>query len=205
VESVIGARTGLQYHEPVESKSSSSDQPIALQGQLLLADPSLRDGVFDHSVVLLAEHSSKSGAFGLVLNHPTGHVVGDLLKDDAFAPLRKVAVHQGGPVSCEHLTFSAFWWNHEKKQLRWAIRISAEDAIAHSHRPGTLIRAFIGYSGWNPGQLETELRRNSWITTKPDNALLGQNHDRELWTEILRHLSPYHRILAEAPPDPFLN
>lgn len=155
--------------------------------------------------MLLAEHSPKEGAFGLVLNHPTGHVVGDLLKDEAFAPLKKVAVHQGGPVSREHLTFSAFWWSKDKQALRWAIRISAEDAIAQSHRPGTLIRAFIGYSGWNPGQLEGEIRRNSWITARPDDELLGQEHDRELWAEILRHLSPFHRILAEAPEDPSLN
>ena len=189
----------------MEPKSPSSDGPIALQGQLLLADPTLRDGIFHHSVVLLAEHSAKDGAFGLVLNHPTGHVVGDLLTDEAFSPLRKVAVHQGGPVSREHLTFSAFWWNQEKKQLRWAIRISAEDAIAHSHRPGTLVRAFIGFSGWTPGQLENELRRNSWIPARPDGTLLGQQHDSDLWADILRHLSPYHRILAEAPTDPFLN
>jgi putative transcriptional regulator len=189
----------------MEGNAPAPDAPIALQGHLLLADPTLQDGYFDHSVVLLAEHKPKEGAFGLVLNQPTGHVVGDFLKDEIFAPLKKIAVHHGGPVSRDHLTFSAFWWNAEKKALRWAVRISAEDAISHSHRPGTLIRAFVGYSGWSPGQLETEIQRHSWIPIRPDNQLLGQNHDRELWAEILRHLSPFHRILAEAPHNPFLN
>ncbi|HEY8991765.1 MAG TPA: YqgE/AlgH family protein [Luteolibacter sp.] len=189
----------------MDGNPPASDTPIALQGKLLLADPTLRDGVFNHSVVLLAEHNPKEGAFGLVLNHPTNHVVGDLLTDEVFAPLKKIAVHKGGPVSCDHLTFSAFWWNAEKKALRWAVRISAEDAIAHTHRPGTLVRAFVGYSGWSPGQLENELQRQSWIATRPNSHLLGQNHDRELWAEILRHLSPFHRVLAEAPDNPFLN
>jgi putative transcriptional regulator len=197
--------TTLRYLSDVEKNTPSPGHAIPLQGKLLLAGPTLQDSIFDHSVVLLAEHSKQEGAFGLVLNRPTGHVVGDLLPDDAFSPLHKVAVHHGGPVSQEHLTFSAFWWSSKKNQLRWAIRISAEDAIAHSHRPGTLIRAFIGYSGWTPGQLESELSRDSWITTSPDGALLGRDHDRELWAEILRHLSPYHRILAEAPPDPMMN
>jgi putative transcriptional regulator len=181
-----------------------SNAPAHLQGQLLLADPSLREGMFDRSVVLLAEHSVDNGAFGLILNQPTEHVVGDLLHDDQFAPLRQIPVFVGGPVSPEQLTFSAFWWS-PKKGLRWEIRMSAEDAIARAHKSGTIVRAFVGYSGWSKGQLEGELRRNSWITAAPDRALLGATHDRALWSGILRGLSPYHRILAEAPKDPFLN
>ena len=92
---------------------SDSDASIQLQGQILLADPSLHDGIFDRSVILLADHSAEEGAFGLILNHPTGHSVGDFLKEDAFEPLKNIAVHLGGPVSREHLTFSAFWWTDD--------------------------------------------------------------------------------------------
>lgn len=169
-----------------------------------MADPSLRDGVFDHSVILVAEHSPTDGAFGLILNHPTGRVVGDYLTDKDLGPLSRIPVHEGGPVAREHLTFSAFWWN-PKNGLRWAIRISAEDAIKHTHRSGTIVRAFIGHSGWSPGQVEGELKRNAWIPTQPPPSLLGSDHDRNLWQEILRNLSPLHRILAEAPANPLLN
>jgi len=180
------------------------DSPIQLQGYLLLADPSLRDGTFDHSVILLADHSPTDGAFGLILNHPTERVVGDFLTDTDFGPLSRISVYDGGPVAHEHLTFSAFWWN-KKSGLRWAIRISAKDAIRHSNRPGTIVRAFLGHSGWSAGQLERELRRASWIATRPAPELLGADHDRSLWFGILRHLSPFHRVLAEAPANPGLN
>ncbi len=183
---------------------NQTNNPVHLQGQLLLADPSLRDGIFNRSVILLAEHSEENGAFGLILNQPTEHVVGDLLQGQQFSPLRQIPVHVGGPVSREQLTFSAFWWS-PKKGLRWQIRISTEDAIARTHKSGTIVRAFVGYSGWSKGQLEGELRRNSWITAAPDRKFLGTTHDRALWSGILRGLSPYHRILAEAPEDPFLN
>lgn len=169
-----------------------------------MAGPLLRDGTFDHSVILLADHSPTDGAFGLILNHPIGRVVGDFLSDEDFGPLHRIPVHEGGPVDLDHLTFSAFWWNR-KSGLRWAIRISAEDAIKHSHRPGTIVRAFVGHSGWSPGQLEVELRRDSWIATRPPPDLLGADHDRSLWYGILRRLSPFHRILAEAPGNPLLN
>jgi putative transcriptional regulator len=204
MHSVVGGWAILSYSPAVATGSSTPDSPIQLQGYLLLADPSLRDGTFDRSVILLADHSPAQGAFGLILNHPTNRVVGDFLTDANFGPLRRIPVHDGGPVEHEHLTFSAFWWN-KKNGLRWAIRISAQDAIKHSHRPGTIVRAFLGHSGWSPGQLEGELRRASWITTRPAPELLGADHDRSLWYGILRHLSPFHCVLAEAPANPLLN
>ena len=180
------------------------DSPIQLQGRLLLADPSLRDGIFNKSVILLAEHRADEGAAGLILNHPIGKTVGDLLDDEAFAPLRQLPVHAGGPVEQDQLTFSTFWWS-AKLGLRWKMRVSVADAVAHSHRPGRVVRAFIGYSGWSAGQLENELRRNSWIPSRPPKDLLGQTHDQQLWSELMGRMSPLHRILAEAPDDPSLN
>lgn len=203
-KSAVGVRDGPAYDFHMPRDPSQSDTPILLKGQLLLADPSLRDGIFDRSVVLLAEHTAEDGAFGLILNRPTGRVVGDLLEDGKFSALRHLPVHDGGPVSRDQLTFSSFWWS-KKLGLRCSIRISAHDAVKQAHRPGRIVRAFVGYSGWTSGQLEGELRRNAWITTKPKANLLGREHDRSLWAQVLRELSPFHRILAESPDDPFLN
>ncbi len=186
------------------AETPRQESPIRLQGQLLVADPSLRDSIFNRSVVLLAEHSSDEGAFGLILNHPSGHRVGEFLKDEEFASLSRIAVHVGGPVAREHLTFAALWWT-DKKGLRFATRISAPDAVKHAQNPGTLVRAFVGYSGWSDGQLETELRQQSWITVKPTPELLGLSHDDSLWSETLRPISFYHKIIAESPDDPSLN
>ncbi len=201
---MVGGSGNTRYNSGVAADPSKPDSPLQLQGYLLLADPSLRDGIFDHSVILLADHSPADGAFGLILNHPTGRMVGDFVTDKDLGQLRRIPVHEGGPVGREHLTFSVFWWS-KKSGLRWAIRISAEDAVKHAHRPGRIVRAFVGHSGWSPGQLEGELKRSSWITTRPAPELLGADHDRSLWYGILRHLSPFHRVLAEAPAKPLLN
>lgn len=193
----------LAYNIVVADESPMPDLPIQLQGQLLLSDPSLRDGTFDRSVILIAEHESEKGAMGFILNHPTGKVVGDFLQGDEFFALKKLAVHDGGPVSHDQLTFSSFWWS--KRGLRWSMRISVKEAVEQVHKPGRIVRAFVGYSGWTPGQLENELRRNSWIPARPKPDLLGHEHDQALWSALLRRISPLHRILAEAPRDPFLN
>lgn len=195
---------GPRYDFHVPADPSKSGLPILLRGSLLIADPSLRDGTFDRSVIVLTAHGAEEGAAGLILNHPTGRVVGDFLKGEEFAPLRHLAVHQGGPVMREQMTFASFWWS-KKLGLRWAMRISAKQAAEHARRSGRIVRAFIGYSGWSPGQLENELKRHSWFPVNPKPGLLGLEHDRGLWAELLRGMSPLHRILAEAPEDPFLN
>lgn len=186
------------------SDPSKSNAPIQLRGKLLIADPSLRDGTFDRSVILLTDYRAGEGASGLILNHPTGKVVGDFLHGKEFASLQHLAVHEGGPVLHDQLTFASFWWS-KKLGLRWSLRIAAKTAAAHAHQPGRIVRAFIGYSGWSPGQLENELVRQSWFPVGPQPDLLGHDHDRILWSQLLRGLSPIHKILAEAPQDPFLN
>ena len=175
-----------------------------LQGQLLLAAPSLGEGVFHRSVILLAAHSPGDGAFGLVLNHPTGRHIGDLLSDKAFAPLRNVPVHHGGPVEVEQLTFTAMWTD-PSGELHWEARISADQAIERVKDPSILVHAFVGHSGWSAGQLEGELRGASWIPARPHPNLIRLEHDLSLWAALLRQLSPYHQILAEAPSDPLQN
>ena len=181
-----------------------SGSPLPLHGQLLLADPSLRGGIFRRSVIFLAEHNSKHGSSGLILNHPSGKTVGDLLPHKDFAPLRSLFVHDGGPVASDQLTFSAFWWNN-KCGLRHSFRISAEEACVHIKKPTHLVRAFIGYSGWSAGQLENEFLSSSWIATTPQRNLLHHSHDLGLWSLLLREISPLHHILSEAPDDPALN
>ncbi len=178
--------------------------PIKLQGQLLLADPSLRDGFFNKSVIFLTDHDHDEGAHGLVLNHPTEQTVGDLLSSDEFTDLANIPIHLGGPVGQEQLTFAAFWTD-QNNELKFTTRISAADALRHSQQPGTLIRAFAGHSAWQPVQLESELKKQSWITTLPTSKILESHHTKELWKDLLRNISPYHKILAEAPDDIYLN
>jgi len=184
---------------------SPPNLPIKLQGQLLLADPSLRDGFFNKSVIFLTDHSHEDGAHGLVLNHPTGQTVGDLLSSDEFADLANIPIHLGGPVGQEHLTFAAFWTGGEGGEFKFSTRISAADALKRAQQPGALIRAFAGYSAWEPNQLESELKKQTWIPTLPSSSILSSHHGEDLWSDLLREISPYHKILAEAPNDIYLN
>lgn len=200
----IGETSGAPYTRGVAGEPSKSKRPQRLKGRLLLSDPSLRDGVFNRSVVLITQHSATEGAHGLIINHPSENLVGNLLKSPEFAPLRTLRVFQGGPVESNQLTFASFSWQ-PSRGLRHQLPLSIEKAVAMSHRPGTLVRPFVGYSGWAAGQLEDELARNAWIVVKPEDDLLGHDHARPLWAELMRRVSPFHRILAASPDEPWFN
>ncbi len=174
-----------------------------LQGKILLADPSLKDGNFFKSVVLLAEHSSEEGAFGLVLNHPTSKKVGELLPSEEFEPLAAIRVYVGGPVRSDHLTFAAMWI--EGDLINFSTRMPAKQAIEYIKKPGTLVHAFIGYSGWEKDQLEGELEHAAWHPIPAHKNLLNQPHDSTLWSESLKGISPFHHILALAPENLLAN
>ncbi len=169
----------------------------------MLADPSLRDGHFNKSVVLLAEHTPEEGAFGLILNHPSGQKVGDLISDSEFSDLHQLPVHLGGPVARDQLTFAAFW--EQDSQLGFATRISVDEARAYFAQPNTLVKAFAGYSGWSKNQLEDEVEQKAWTIIHPETELLTLPHDTSLWKKLLSEISPYHRILADAPDELLAN
>lgn len=181
-----------------------SPSPKNLTNHLLIADPSLQDQIFKKSVILLSEHQTNSGASGFILNHPTAQTLGDLIQSEQFNPLKNLRVYIGGPISQQNLTFAALW-RHEGTKLRYATRISAKTAIRQSQQSGTIVRAFAGYAQWTEKQLEEEIEGNSWIITKARPEILGLSHERSLWAETLRSMSPFHKILAETPDDIFVN
>ena len=183
---------------------SASELSISLSGQLLLASPSLADSTFDRSVIILAEHSAEQGALGVIMNHRTDTCVGDLLKDAEFAPLRKLPIYQGGPLSTSELTFSSFSWS-TKSKLDYQVRIPADLAARRVKDRNHIVHATLGHSAWSPGQLEDELKRNTWITAKPSSSLLTTPHDLSLWHALMKNVSPYHHLIASAPQHPFLN
>ena len=130
--------------------------------------------------------------------------VGDFLKDEQFSALSRIAVHVGGPVARQHLTFAALWWTPEKG-LRFATRLSAHDAVRHTRNSGTLVRAFIGYSGWGAGQLEAELTAGAWFTAdvEPDDLFTADPDG--LWERVLRRQRGELAWFANFPPTPEVN
>lgn len=177
----------------------------SLEGKLLLASPGLLEPTFHRTVILLCSHSQEDGSMGLILNRPLGKTVEEVLPDDEFQRIWQLPVFTGGPVGAAHLTFAALGWDEGAGKLFYETHLSAAGAIRHNEE-GFCVRAFVGYSGWSAGQLENELRLNAWEVKVPGPEVVqGKDLNGRLWTQLIRDISPFHRLAADVPEDLSLN
>ena len=184
----------------------SASTSLQLAGSILIAHPSLLDSNFHKSVILLADHSATAGGFGLIVNRPTGKVVGDLLKESELGHLARVPVLAGGPVQTDQLMLVAFRWHPQSRRLECRHHISLEEAEKLTTAQHHTVRGFIGYSGWRAGQLEAELAQRSWLVRKSDQAeLLENERSPRIWRELTSTFGPWFKLVAEAPDDPSVN
>lgn len=182
----------------------SESPPPSLKGQLILADPTLREPHFARTVILMTEHRQDHGSHGFILNRPTEQTVGQLLRGPQFLALEAVPVFHGGPVNKEHLTFAAFAWADAAVAFRFVTHLSIEEATVHLSA-GETVRAFLGYSGWGRGQLEAEIQEHAWISRQMNHQLLRGAADESLWTNLLTSLGPWGTLVAGSPDNPRLN
>lgn len=159
-----------------------------LDGQMLIASPTMQDERFARSVVYMCAHSSE-GAMGIVVNRPAGNVsFSDLLVKLDIIPAAEaiqlpsraggVTVLKGGPVDTERgfvLHSADFFIEDSTLPIDEGICLTATldilKAIARGDGPASAILA-LGYSGWAPGQLENEVQQNGWLHCTADRDLI---------------------------------
>lgn len=182
---------------------------IALEAGVLLISPPMQwDDNFRRSVVLLCEHSD-GGSFGLILNRSLT-VSMDQLFDD-LAGFRE-EIGWGGPVQPETLHF--IHRSHdlipEAIPIRDGILWGGDfDAVRACIMAGTMdaddIRFFLGYAGWSPGQLQSEVEAGGWIIARSSEDSVFDVAEDDLWRHVLRGMGGAYAILANAPEHPSLN
>lgn len=157
-----------------------------LNGQLLLAMPSMTDPRFANSVIYMCTHTEE-GAMGLVINKPCDNIdFPDLLSQlnieqneemRESLPLDKVTLHEGGPVESGRgfILHSADYVQETTLIVSETIALTATidilTAIANGEGPQDYLIA-LGFSGWGRGQLENEIKRNSWLSIEADEELV---------------------------------
>ena len=157
-------------------------------------------------MIFLADHDAKTGSFGVVMNRPTGKLVGDLLEDQPLGKLARVPVLSGGPVEPDKMLLAAFRWHPEKRMIECRHHISLEEAAKLADAQHHTVRAFVGFSGWSGGQIEGELAQRSWLVRKADKEeVLEVERASRIWRELTSTFGPWFQLVAEAPDDAGLN
>ncbi|HWV42471.1 YqgE/AlgH family protein [Pseudorhodoplanes sp.] len=159
-----------------------------LDGKMLIASPGMQDERFARSVIYMCAHSSE-GAMGIIVNQPAAHIsFRDLLvKLDVIPASDKielphsaddVTVLKGGPVETERgfvLHSADFFIENSTLPIDEGICLTATldilKAIARGDGPASAILA-LGYAGWSPGQLESEMQSNGWLHCSADPELI---------------------------------
>jgi putative transcriptional regulator len=166
-----------------------------LTGKTLLAMPALGDPRFHHSVVLICAHSDE-GAMGLIVNKPVDDLsFAELLThlNVPVAPMgRDIRVHFGGPVERGRgfvLHSTDFTGGQATMAIPGGLAMTATmdilEALARGLGPKQALLA-LGYAGWGPGQLESEISRNDWLTTDTEGDLIFATDNGAKWGRALR-------------------
>lgn len=167
-----------------KSKSSASDSNAevytTLEGSLLIAMPSLHDGVFDRSVIYICQHDEE-GTMGLVINQPLDDVdfedIADGMDIDTELLRKQPIVFNGGPVENNRgfVLHSPDYKEEDTLLVAPYANLSASahivSEIAHNRGPKQ-INFCLGYAGWEAGQLEEEIADNCWMLVPADEDLL---------------------------------
>ena len=176
----------------------------SLKAQLILDHGKLQGSYFHRTVILVCQHDEE-GAFGLVLNRTSDNKVGDALVAALPESFKEQALYLGGPVQPQALSYL----HHdvflpeadvmENLQLGHTLDALMElgDAVSATQK----LKIFAGYAGWSPGQLDDEMKRDTWLTHPASLDLVYHPEPRELWPLILRQKGGPYRLLADAPED----
>ncbi len=178
------------------------------KGQLLIAEPTiLNDTSFKRSIILLTEHTKESSV-GFILNRPLEYNLNDLIPEIDC----NFTVFQGGPVEQDNLYFvhkvpelipdsievtNGIYWGGNFESLKTLLmtkQLQSSD-----------IRFFLGYSGWSPGQLEDELKTNSWFISENDFLNIFTTDNETIWKNKLLQKGGKYKLWANAPSDINLN
>jgi putative transcriptional regulator len=177
-----------------------------LQGQLLIASPSLLDSNFRRTVVLVTEHTDE-GAAGLVLNRPSPASVLELVPELEPLVEDEEQVWLGGPVQPNAVLVLGEFVDPDDAavplfgSLGFPSLVEPDDVVPATTRR----RVFAGYAGWGAGQLESELGREDWIIEPAQNDDAFTEAPDELWAEVLRRKGGIYELVARIPEDPSVN
>jgi putative transcriptional regulator len=179
----------------------------SIRGQLLIAGPGLLDPNFWRTVVLMVEHNDE-GALGLVLNRPSETTVGEAVPELGELVDLDQRLFIGGPVQPSAVIILAEFEDPTDAALIafddigvLASEASAQDASAEVRRG----RAFVGHSGWGPGQLDSELERGDWILEPANREDAFADSPMVLWPAVLKRKGGSYALIARMPADPSVN
>jgi putative transcriptional regulator len=195
------------YYDP-EIFKIVSNNVLPKKGRILIAEPFLPGNYFNRSVILLVAHSKK-GSVGFILNKQMEVQIQDYIQD---FPDFNAQVYMGGPVSTDSIYFihtrgdiipgsiqvlDNIFWGGDFDELK---RLADLGLIRSDE-----VRFFLGYSGWDAGQLDREIKDNSWLVNDIDGQTVMRRLNMSSWIDFVKKVGKQYSLWANYPENPSLN
>ncbi len=205
--------------DQLPTDSSGTPIPASLEGYFLVSETELVDPNFHRTVVLLVNHNEE-GAFGLVVNRPADISLGDIVEEFEDQPLGELAAFVGGPVE-QHYLFTLHTGLPENAESQYALRPAEGivfEPVFHAmegylrtewpeldeaDRPS--INFYLGYAGWGPGQLESELEEKAWLVLPATPEIVFHPDPAEGWNAALTRKGGLYHVVAQTGFKPSMN
>ncbi|MFT5116694.1 MAG: putative transcriptional regulator [Kiritimatiellia bacterium] len=166
----------------------------SFKDHFLIAMPGLADPRFSQSVTYICEHN-KRGAMGIIINQPANISYSELFNqlqlNDQYDDHSSLLI--GGPVQKER----GFVLHTSEKKWSSTLAVSEKISITGSkdiltdianHKGPDSALIALGYAGWNAGQLEDEIKQNSWLTVPAEEQIIFNTPTEKRWTYAAKQL-----------------
>lgn len=174
-------------------------------GDILLSEPFMNDYYFRRSAILIIDHNDE-GSLGVIINKrlsiPFNEIVQGFPKFDAD-------VYLGGPVETNRVFFihtigemipdsvkiiSGLYWSGNVNALKAMIK----NDLIKPHE----VRFFVGYAGWDGGQLRNELKVNTWIVGRFSSKQIFQTAPGKMWSDFTKEIGKRYSLWSKFPVNP---
>ena len=172
---------------------------------MLVASDGLPDPNFHRSVILLLEYDS-SGALGVMLNRPTEITLDAVLPEVPELKGRRETIFLGGPVARDRMILIVRAPKAPEPSARVLDGLFITPSfdvlreLARGPRDNAPFRAFVGYAGWGPGQLDAEVSRGDWDVVPGDPSNVLAREPGKLWQQL--HERAQGDWVRASPPSP---
>jgi putative transcriptional regulator len=177
------AQASIRVLQPVQSR----DRPQS--GTFLVAARSMQDPNFAQTVVFVIDYDAQ-GAFGLIIDRPSRHTLAEIWPE--INGLEAHPVYLGGPVFPNRLLFLLRSDDAPEgmRQVMPGVHLGSDELILKRiiARGEGEFRTYAGYSGWAPGQLDSEIARGDWHLFPGQRRFIFDPQPAEVWKELIQRV-----------------
>lgn len=174
-------------------------------GDVLLSEPFMNDFYFRRSAILIIDHNDE-GSLGVIINKRLTVPFNEIVQG---FPEFKADVYLGGPVETDRIFFihtigemipdshkisSGLYWSGNVNALKAMIKMD----LIKPHE----VRFYVGYSGWDGGQLRNELKANTWIVGKFSSKQLLKTAPGKMWSNLVKEMGNKYMLWNKFPVNP---